>query len=206
MKYHENVNLLIISIAEGDSVAFSKFFDIFYDKIYRLSRYFSHSEETCKDVVSDVFYNLWNNRKKLKLVNNIEAYLYSSVKNQALKYIYRNQRFNLDPLEAITGDFYIETQSPDSIMMGKELGIIIEKAVNELPPKCKTVFLLVREEGLRYKEVAELLSISERTVQGQMIIATKKIISTIQKHYPNLPADKALILFTLFFKKNKLML
>lgn len=202
MKDQEIVKQLISQIALDDSIAFAKFYDLYYSRIFKFSTYFS-SGPTCREIVSDVFYNLWVNRKNLGKLENFDGYIYTAVKNQCMKHKKNQERHSYDQLEDISGDYYIETESPELLLIGGELKTMIEQAVNELPPKCKTVFMLIREEGLKYKEVAELLSVSERTVQAHMVIAVKKIVTTIRKHYPNIGSQKAFILFLLVLKKNK---
>lgn len=61
---------------------------------------------------------------------------------------------------------------------------VFNKAVAELPERCKLIFLMVREQHLKYKEIAEILSISEGTIEKQMNIATRKILSIVRKYYP----------------------
>ncbi len=200
----ENLTLvkdLVRRIAEDDSHAFTEFYELYYSKVLSFSRYFSNSATECKEIVSDVFFYLWMNRKKLPDLQNIDGYLYTSIRNQALKYINQNKRFPTDQLEDIPLDIYIETNSPEKILITHELKTIIEKAVNELPNRCKFIFLLIREHGLKYKEVAEMLSISDRTVQAQMIIATKKITESVRSYYPNLLKGNTFLLLLLNFKK-----
>lgn len=203
MKSNEIVKDLISRIAQDDSLAFAKFYDLYYSKIFKFSGYFSTCGQTTKEIVSDVFYNLWLNRKNLANLENMDGYLYTAVKNQSLKHKKNQERLCYDQLEDMRGDYYIETESPELLLIGSELKKLIDNSVNELPPKCRTVFLLIREEGLKYKEVAELMSISERTVQAHMVEAVKKMVCAIQKYYPNIRPNKAFVLFMLLFNKNK---
>jgi RNA polymerase sigma-70 factor (family 1) len=195
------VKKLIKLISEDDSSAFAKFYDLFYSKAIGFSHYFVKSNDACGEIVSDVFYYLWQNRKNLAKVQNIDGYLYTSIKNQSLKYIKQAQRFPQDSIDDLPVEVFIETESPEKILISAELKIILDKAINELPEKCKIIFLLVREEGLKYKEVAEILSISDRTVHAQIVIATKKIIHSIQQYYPTITPDKTFLLFLMYLKK-----
>ena len=67
-----------------------------------------------------------------------------------------------------------EEQCPDQQMITADILKKIQEAVNDLPPRCKIIFKLVREDGLKYKEVADILNISVNTVDAQMVIAVKK--------------------------------
>lgn len=199
MKGTETVEQLISRIAEDDSTAFEKFYNLYYSKIAGFAHYFSKSEELSGEIVSDVFYAIWQHRKKLPDIQNLDGYLYTAVKNQSLKYKKRWERFLQNPMEELPGDMLIETESPDHILITNELKRIIDQAINELPPRCKAIFVLVREEGLTYQEAAEILSISERTVHAQMIIAVKKIITSIRQYYPSISPGKAFLLFLMCY-------
>jgi len=73
-------------------------------------------------------------------------------------------------------------QDPEKELLNNELREIIELTVNNLPDRCRLIFIMVREEGKKYKDVAEILSISEKTVQAQMVIAVKKIGAVVNNY------------------------
>ncbi|NJK93888.1 MAG: sigma-70 family RNA polymerase sigma factor [Bacteroidales bacterium] len=136
-----------------------------------------------REIVADVFFYLWLNRKKLPGLINIDGYLYSAVKNQSLKYLKKNKLVIHSQIDQFSYDFFIENNTPESILLSDELKTIYDAAVKSLPHRCREIFILVKEEGLKYKEVAEKLSISHRTVQAQVIIATKNILLFIKQKY-----------------------
>ena len=75
-----------------------------------------------------------------------------------------------------------EKSTPEQEILDNELKKIIELAINSLPEKCRLIFFMVREENMTYKEVAQILSISDRTVHAQMCIAIRKIGIVIQEY------------------------
>jgi RNA polymerase sigma-70 factor (ECF subfamily) len=77
----------------------------------------------------------------------------------------------------------LDTATPEQVCLNKEFRNLIELTINLLPQKCRLIFFMVREEGLQYKEIAEILSISDRTVHAQMCIALKKIGEVIKEYY-----------------------
>lgn len=77
-------------------------------------------------------------------------------------------------------EFFIETETPEKKLENAELREYIEKAINRLPDRCKIIFMMFREQGLKYKEIAEILSITEPTVHAQIQIATRKITEYLQ--------------------------
>lgn len=183
MKNSTIIIKLLIEIAEGDSGAFSRFYDLLYPTVYKFSRYFAKSNDVCEEIVSDVFYSLWQKRKSLQELDNIESYIYTMVKNQAIKHKSSRMKYQGEPLELLPGEFFIETTTPEHTLMNKELGDLLGKAINELPERCKLIFLMSREQSLKHKEIAEILSISEHTVHAQLTIASKKISEFLEKHF-----------------------
>ncbi|MGH2644039.1 MAG: sigma-70 family RNA polymerase sigma factor, partial [Chitinophagaceae bacterium] len=99
--------------------------------------------------------------------------------NRALNYLEWRSKDIISYFEAYPVDIPTSQNTPDNLLMTKEMATRINQAVELLPLRCKLIFKLVREDQLKYKEVAEILNISPRTVDTQMTIATKKIASTI---------------------------
>jgi RNA polymerase sigma-70 factor (family 1) len=175
-------NLLYL-LADGDSDAFAKFYDIYFHKVYQFTGYFIKSEDICEEIVSDVFLTLWMNREKITEIENIEAYLYTITRNKAYNYL---QKIARDPY--FTTDFPMEisetNNNPEEIILLEELNKVIKSSIDELPEKCKLVFLMSREEGLRYQDIAQILSISEKTVNAQIVTALKKLHVALKKYLP----------------------
>lgn len=121
--------------------------------------------------------------KSLHEIDNIESYIYTIVKNQAIKHKSSSLKYQGEPLELLPGEFFIETTTPEHTLINKELGDLLGKAINELPERCKLIFLMAREQNLKHKEIAEILSISEHTVHAQLTIASKKISEFLEKHF-----------------------
>jgi RNA polymerase sigma-70 factor (ECF subfamily) len=124
--------------------------------------------------VQNVFFNLWKNRNKIEITNSISSYLYKSCYNEFINH-YKKQQKKVDYLTEFrisAMDFFIE----DSIETTNEDKIIsIRKAIEKLPSKCKEVFIMIKIEGLKYKEVADNLKISIKTVEAHMTLALRKI-------------------------------
>jgi RNA polymerase sigma-70 factor (ECF subfamily) len=152
--------------------------------LYRYTSYFIEEGELCKDVISDVYLYIWQNREKLPGVRNWENYLFICARNQSLNYLktanrYQKIRFERPDIQGLPGG-----ATPEQDFLNEELKNILELTINALPQRCRLIFFMVREEEMTYKEVAEILSISERTVHAQMCIALKKI-GMVVKEYRN---------------------
>jgi RNA polymerase sigma-70 factor (ECF subfamily) len=133
------------------------------------------------EVVTDVFVKIWTNRKKLMMVQNIEAYLFTITKRESLNYI-RNHRLNSHTFLQLNQDLRLMNSDPEQEMISREIIDVIESAINELPEKCKLVFRMVKENGMKYREVAQLLEISEKAVEMHMGKAFKRIKYSLDRY------------------------
>lgn len=172
------------AFAQGDREAFGQFFDMYYEKVFSFVHYFLPLKEECEDVVSDVFYMLWEKRVLLTAVKNIESYLYIVSRNEAFKYINRKKNAQIVSIDDMPIDLCLEVNSADSELLDREMMQVFHQAINDLPERCKLIFLMVREQKLKYKEIAGMLSITEGTIEAQMNIAIKRITKIVKKHYP----------------------
>jgi len=181
-------------VAQGNEAAFTTLFEFFNTRLIAFSQSLVHSKEIAEDVVEDVFIKLWLNRQTINNIENLAVYLYVAVKNLSLNKISEKARQLLTrPFDGIVPEVEELGSNPYSLMVTAEMLANMNKAVEELPPRCKMIFKLVREDGLRYKEVAEILNISVNTIDAQMAIAIKRICLAlgVQKH----PLKKSIISF-----------
>ena len=124
--------------------------------------------------MSDSFLALWENRKSLFRVSNVEAYLYTIARNKTISYLRKLAHTEkIDP-EAIDAFLCTET-TPEDELISKEVAERLNAAVNSLPAKCKTAFQLVREDKMKYKDVARILNISVKTVETHIATAVRKL-------------------------------
>ncbi|MFV0606563.1 MAG: RNA polymerase sigma-70 factor [Niabella sp.] len=177
-------------VALGDTKAFRFLFDHFAEKLTRFAYAIIKDEDEAILIMDEVFVKVWKNRQSIATVENITSYLYKATKNTALNHLSKKAKDNIaQPFDFI--DIYVEANdNPEQNMIFSETYHKIQTAVEELPPKCKMVFKLVREDGLRYKEVADILNISVKTVDAQMVLAVKKISEKLQNHFEAFPRKK----------------
>lgn len=158
-----------------DEPAYKELFFAFHAALKRFAFSLLHNKEMAEEAVSDVFIKVWERRKTLTSIDNLRVYLYISTKNTALNYLSQEKK------QATTGgieadfDLASTAQNPEQLMITAEMIRQIQNAIQSLPPRCKIVFKLVREDGLPYKEVADILNISIKTIDNQLAIALKKI-------------------------------
>ncbi len=158
-----------------DELALSELHDLYFYRLYKLCYSFVANKETAEEITNDVFIKIWQKKYLLKKVDNPEYYLLKCARNRALEFL-RSQRPAFELLEDDLQDFSIAWEtSPEQILISSEMVRHINKSIEGLAPKCKLIFLLVKESNLKYREVAELLNLSVKTVEAQMSIALKKI-------------------------------
>jgi RNA polymerase sigma-70 factor (ECF subfamily) len=171
---------ILQGIAGNDQQSFRKLFDLFAHRLVNFSQALLHTRETAVEIVDDVFVKLWKNRQQALEIQNISVYLYTAVKNSSLNFLSKKAKEQVtDPFDFININISAD-QTPEQKMITEELFKKIESAVDQLPPRCKMVFKLVREDGLKYKDVADILNISVNTVDAQMVIAVRRISESMR--------------------------
>lgn len=163
--------LLLKLIKQRDQIAFRHLFYQYADSLERFITYYIHDREKSQDLVLDIFTYIWENRQNFEIKLTLKAYLFQAVRNKSFTYI-RDKKIPVY-LEEMEGMEIV--QNYDSELELQELHHLIEEAVSLLPDKCREIFRKSREENLTNKEIAGQLHISEKTVEGQITIALKKI-------------------------------
>lgn len=163
--------LLLKLIKQGDQIAFKHLFYQYTDSLERFITYYIHDREKSQELVLDIFTYIWENRERFEIKLTLKAYLFQAARNKAFTYI-RDKK-----IPVYLEDLSISEVAQDynSDLEFQELYRLVEEAVCLLPEKCREVFRKSREENLTNKEIAEQLHISEKTVEGQITIALKKI-------------------------------
>jgi len=159
--------------------AYTQLYELLSDGLLRFSYSIVKSHEMAEEIVSDVFIKLWQIRDKLLEIENLKVYLYTIAKNFSLNYIAKNYKHRILSLETIDVEAVITVNGPAEICISADLVRQIREVIRQLPPQCKLIFQLVKEDGLRYKEVAAILDISPLTVRNQLAIAIRKIGETL---------------------------
>jgi RNA polymerase sigma-70 factor (ECF subfamily) len=172
----EDISFWIGEIALSDSqTAFESLFSAYFQRLMRFTSLYLSTQAEAEEVVSDTFLTLWNNRKTLPRITHFDSYIYSIARNKAISY-YRSQHMEKIILKEKEIDLFFQTETtPEEELITKEQVNRLNTAINALPDKCKTVFKLVREDKLKYKDVAMILDISVKTVEAHLSTAIKKL-------------------------------
>lgn len=165
-----------------DMQAYKQLYDLLSEGLHRFCFSFVKSKEVAEEIVSDVFIKLWQIREKLSGIENLRVYLYTIARNFSLNYITRNFKNPVISLESIDIEFMASLTVPPDMGFSAEIVDQIRIAIDNLPPQCKLIFQLVKEEEMKYKEVAAILNISPLTVRNQLAIAIRKISEALPSH------------------------
>lgn len=178
-------NLFGKVVANGDYYAFRELFTHHYRALCNYAMRVVVTREIAEEVVSDVFVKLWKNREQIEVHTSFQAYIYRAVRNQALDYLKLrvHRQYERESLDSVQWNMtHADHFSPAEEMSFNEFYNYVEGCINDLPRQCQLIFRLSREEGLRYRDIAERLAISIKTVETQMSRALKVLRERVPEH------------------------
>lgn len=158
-----------------DEQAFSRLFRHQYERLLQFCIRYVHVREVAEEIVSDVFVKLWNRRSELEKVSNLQVYLFVAVKNHSLNYLEQYSHLRIVPLSGSDTADLCNSVDLERDLEWKEMRFKMDQIVAALPAQCRRIFQLIKEDGFKYKEVAEILSISPRTVETQLFRAMRRL-------------------------------
>lgn len=173
-------DLHVNKIMKGDEVSFRYFVDTYSKDLYFFVLGYVHRREIAEEVVSDVFLEVWNNRSRLNEILHMKSWLLILARNKAITYLRKEtpEVMSFDEID----DYHVPTvQSPDYNLISREEIEKINQTIAKLPPKCKEVFTLAKIEGLPYKEIADMLNISVKTINIHIAKALNVIADILRK-------------------------
>jgi RNA polymerase sigma-70 factor (ECF subfamily) len=150
---------------KDDSIGdFEVLFKTYYVPLCRFAFSIVRDSDQAEEIVQEFFFNYWKNRKNIGIKFSIRAYMYKAVKNSALRYLaHRKVESSYGvTLGSTSGGFDNLDESSDELLK------IVEATLQQLPERCRQAFILSRRDGLKYKEIAAKLSVSEKTVEADM--------------------------------------
>ena len=166
-------NKLVEKIIAGNHTAFEMLFKTYSQRLIYFSRRYVLDKQTAENIVQDVFLRIWQNKENLNPSKSIQSYLFTAVKNESLKQL-RHLSVEKQQQENVSRLSVVEL-TPDEAIDKNELKGELNKAINDLPEKCREIFYMSRFDQLKYSEIADILGISIKTVETQMGRALKKL-------------------------------
>jgi RNA polymerase sigma-70 factor (ECF subfamily) len=172
-----------------ENIDFKQVYVTHYSKMKRFAKEYVLMEEEAENIVQDVFLHLWENREIIRMPVNLLAFLFTATKNRCMDYLkHKNvvmkatgalleeqkitMEMNLEALEAFDQAVFAES----------DIETLLTNAIHSLPEKCRDIFIKIRLEGKKHKEVANELNISTHTIEAQMNIALKKLREQLKNY------------------------
>ena len=176
-----DVHELQLRIADyEDMSAYNKLFFHFYTPLKNFSNSILRSTQLAEEVVSDIFIEIWAKRKQLLEIEDLKMYLYVSVRNTSLRRLQQARKTSVLSLDDLQVEFATADINAENSLISNELNQKIEGAIESLPPQCKIIFKLAKQDNMKYKEIAQLLNISVKTIDNQLATALKKIATVLE--------------------------
>jgi RNA polymerase sigma-70 factor (family 1) len=183
-KINSDIAALLESVAvNNDEASYRRLFDIFFPPLKKFAHCFLRSVELAEEAASDSMFVLWEHRDRLMEIENIRVWLFVITRNRCLNLLKHQQTRATSSLDTIPVEISFPGKDPEQICISSEMRKKMEKAVNALPHRCKLIFKLVKEEGLSYRETADILHISVKTVDAQLVTAIRKLTQAIRLEY-----------------------
>lgn len=165
-----------------DEEAYGELFRICFPSLMRFAYSFIKSKELSEEIASDVLIKMWNNRKQLGHVKNFRLYLYISTRNTALNYLKKQRREISFVQDEAAIWLKADDATPEQLFITTELLKKIQEAIHQLPPQCRLIYKLIKEDCLKYREAADLLHLSVKTVEAQIGIAMKRLYQVFRNY------------------------
>ena len=172
LRMEVNDTRLIAQLAKRDETAFEQVFKEHFKNLHGYAFTMLKDEMAAEEAVQNVFFRIWERAGSLTISGPLAAYLYRAVSNECLNQIKHQKVKEAHALHvAYVAPDHRDT--PSRTLQAKELDTRLQKALNELPEQCRTIFQMSRFEELRYGEIADRLGLSIKTVENQMGRALK---------------------------------
>lgn len=187
-------------VEQNDEKSFQGLFEYFFPRLTNFAFTFIHNNARSEDLVMDVFEKIWKKQVELNKIRNIKSFLYTSVRNICIDEIRKNKEIISEDIDNLESKVFLTKRTPENILIEDEMHRKLNSMISELPPKSKTVYMLIKEEGFSYQEAADLLNLSSKTIDYHVNYAMKKIRAGVSS-YLNASDEKPPLsaLKTLFF-------
>lgn len=176
---------LINGIKNGDVFAFEELYRQYYIFLCLIAEHIVRNPSDAEEIVSDVFVKLWNLRGKIEILTSIKPYLVKAVYNTSLNFLERSKISDKLTDHLNDSDYKLlawDSDYPLGQLYEKEIMNILNHGIDMLPDACRQIFLLSRNENMKYSDIADKLGISVNTVKAQMKIALSRLRETLKDY------------------------
>ena len=163
-----------------DRQQFEELFRSHFQYLCSYALQYVHDPDTAQDICQRVFIALWEKRSTIQPNQSVKSYLFTAVRNRCLNHIRDHKKYRSRILDLDCGEF--DEVEDESAFEQEQWAERINAALSELPDKCRQVFEMSRYQQMKYREIAEELGISQKTVEAHVSKALKELRRTLQKH------------------------
>lgn len=179
-----------MKISEHDKKHFEEVYISYFARMKRFAQSYVLREEDAENIVQDIFIDLWDKKLDFANITNISGFLFLSLKNKCIDHI-RKKTTEKKVADEIQNDFLISLKLKfdslelldDKFLASSDIDAVIHEAINNLPEKCRQIFVMNKFEGIKQKVIADELNISIHTVESQMSIAYRKLKEDLKEYF-----------------------
>lgn len=164
-----------------DESSFEKLFREHFNGLTHFAISFVKDDEAAREIVQEVFVALWERRQEIDLSKPVRSYLSTMVRNRCLNHLRDNRKFSRD-LMAIEHATENDLYTPPDPLVEAEIRVRISRSIEELPEKCREIFVMSRSGKMKYHEIADKLQISVKTVETQMSKALQHLRNRLSEY------------------------
>lgn len=166
----------------GDIEAFEKVFFTFADRLYYFAFRYLRNQHDAEEIVQDVFVKLWENRANLNVQLSFSGYIFTIARNTIFNQ--NRKKVNEQAYQEYVKVFLDNsTSKTEDDLIYSDIKAIVDKVVEDLPPQRKLIYKMSREKGLSYREIAQELGLSERTIEAHIRLALKTLTKVLDDHF-----------------------
>ena len=176
--------ITLVELKNGSVSALELIFKEYYPTICQFINSYIRDCEAAEEIAGDLFIYLWEKRNKINIHSSLDAYLRTAAKNRALNYLRGSKQLDMVHIQEVKES---EFDMPDSEYSGyQDIQEVIDRAIESLPPQCKSIFQVYREGSKTHREIASEFDLSVKTVENQIGIALRKLRGFFRNHYKDL--------------------
>jgi RNA polymerase sigma-70 factor, ECF subfamily len=175
---------VVARIRGGDASAFEAMFREYSDGLVRFAERYLRDEGVAEDLVEDVFFRVWELRETWELRSSLRAYLYTATHHRVINYLAKSRVRSRWAARVLPEERERTAPPADDAVHAADFRIALGRAVATLPARCREVFVLHREDGLTYAEIAKLLRLSPKTVEAHVGRALKGLRAALAHYLP----------------------
>jgi len=173
---------LFAEIQKENRISFNRLFVQYYQPLCKYAFAITKSEQESEELVSDMFFTIWTKAKKIRIDSSVKVYLYACVKHAALASVKSTRSMTVEVDQRVLMNIPLPSADAQSRLELVDLEQQFNKVIEQLPEKCREVYILNRMDNLRYKEIAMILNIAEKTVENHLVKAVSLIRQAMKSH------------------------